>query len=170
MKPHNVLLSLGSNLGDRPDHLREALRRLAGIGHLERLSDVYETEPVGFESQSDFLNMAAELHTPLSPENLLVRVLEIEEAMGRHRRKKWGPRIIDIDIILYDDLVLNQPGLTIPHPMYHERRFVLAPLSDIAPHRQCPLRKKDLASLLDDLNDPHRVRRFAGRPATSIAG
>lgn len=170
MKPHSVLLSLGSNLGDRPGHLREALQRLAGFGHLAHVSGVYETEPVGFESQSDFLNLAAELHTHESPENLLARVLEIEEAMGRHRRKKWGPRIIDIDMILYDDLVVSQPGLTIPHPLYHERRFVLAPLCEIAPDRQCPLRKKDMASLLDDLNDPHRVRRLSGRPATLIAG
>lgn len=134
-------LALGSNLGDRRSHLRQALARLPfeqpGTGlRITALSGVYETDPVGGPGdQGAYLNMAAEVETTLDPFQLLERCLATEAADGRDRSVRWGPRTIDVDLLLYGDVRIESPELTLPHPRMWERRFVLEPLSDIAPER-----------------------------------
>lgn len=128
-----VYLGLGTNLGDRESNLREALRRLAEHVRIEAVSSVYESEPVGFRAQPDFLNLVVRVGTEEEPRALLRMVQEIERAMGRQRSFRNAPRVIDIDILLYDDLNLELPELTIPHPRMLERAFVLKPLAELAP-------------------------------------
>jgi len=135
----NVLLSLGSNVGDREANLRDAITRLESLGVVVKASAFYETEPVDYLNQPWFLNCVVQLDTTLSAEVLLERLLEIERAMGRKRLQPKGPRLIDIDILLFGDRVINQPGLTIPHPAMHQRRFVLDPLVEIAPEAVHPV-------------------------------
>ncbi len=133
----DVLLSLGSNIGDRAANLAEAIRRLgAEPGVVIRaISPVYRTVPVGPVTQDDFVNGAVRIETDLAPEALMRRCLAIEAAMGRDREKavRWGPRLIDIDIILFDDMAMDTQPLQLPHPRFHERAFVLVPIADIAP-------------------------------------
>jgi 2-amino-4-hydroxy-6-hydroxymethyldihydropteridine diphosphokinase len=129
---HTVFLSLGSNLGDRRANLLEAIRRLAPQVVVTAESPIYETPPWGEEHQPTFLNMAAKAHTDLPPIDLRDYVKEIEADMGRIPSHRWGPRSIDIDILLYDDLILDAPQLIIPHARMHERGFVLVPLDAIA--------------------------------------
>ncbi len=133
-------LSLGSNLGDRNAMLEEALARLGASGRLTvvKRSSVYETEPVGFADQPWFYNLAAEVETALSPEELFQLTKEVEQEMMRTRKIRWGPRTIDIDILLYDDLELATDRLTIPHPEMTRRRFVLEPLHEVAPDLVLP--------------------------------
>jgi 2-amino-4-hydroxy-6-hydroxymethyldihydropteridine diphosphokinase len=136
--PHVVAyLGLGSNLGDRMAALREAVDRLRALPavNILRLSPVYETEPVGVGEtpQPTYLNAVAEAETSLTARGLLEAALEIENAMGRRRTIRWGPRVIDIDVLLYGDAAIDEPGLTVPHPRMRERGFVLTPLSDLAP-------------------------------------
>lgn len=127
-------LSLGSNLGDRARHVEEALECLEDEKvHVARRSSVYETEPQEFLNQPWFLNMVAEVETSLSPHELLSRILDIETRLGRIRLTPKGPRIIDIDILLYGTLVVDTRELQIPHPRLGERRFVLEPLAELAP-------------------------------------
>jgi 2-amino-4-hydroxy-6-hydroxymethyldihydropteridine diphosphokinase len=132
-------LGLGSNLGDREANLRGALERLEELGPL-RVSSFRDTDPVGIPDQPSFLNAAAELETELSPRDLLARLLEIEAELGRDRslERRWGPRTIDLDLLLYDDEELDEPGLTVPHPRLAERRFVLEPLHELAPELLLP--------------------------------
>ena len=128
-------VALGTNLGDRQAHLREALRQMAelpGVRFL-RVSSVYETEPVGYTEQPAFLNMAAALAADMPPERLLDHLLGIERGMGRVRTIRWGPRTIDLDLLLYGDAVLRTEFLTLPHPRMAERAFVLVPLKEIWP-------------------------------------
>jgi 2-amino-4-hydroxy-6-hydroxymethyldihydropteridine diphosphokinase len=130
-----ICLGLGSNLGDRAANLRETVARLAawpGI-KVEKVSSVYETAPVGLTEQPDFLNAVAVVATTLTPAELLAACLEVEKAMGRVRLVRWGPRVIDIDVLLYDDVSLDTPDLVLPHPRLHERSFVLVPLAEVAP-------------------------------------
>lgn len=128
-------LSLGSNLGDRRAMLEGALAALEASGHLTvvKRSSIYETEPVGFPDQPWFYNLAAEVDTVLSPEELLNLTKRVEQEMERTREIRWGPRTIDIDLLLYDGLELATDRLTIPHPEMTGRRFVLEPLHEIAP-------------------------------------
>lgn len=134
-------LAMGSNLGDRRQHLRRALQRLPlevdGTGlRVTGTSHVYETDPVGGpDDQGPYLNIVAEVETTLDPFELLERCLATEAAGGRERQVRWGPRTIDIDVLLYDDVRIESPELTLPHPRMWERRFVLEPLSDLAPER-----------------------------------
>lgn len=125
-----AFLSLGSNLGDRRRRLREAVDSLPGV---VRVSPVYETEPVGGPPQPDYLNLVVEVETDLSPRALLGLCHRLESAAGRMPGERWGPRPLDVDVLLVDDLVVDEPDLTIPHPRMQERRFVMAPLADIAP-------------------------------------
>jgi len=128
-------VGLGSNLGDRMGALREALRRLAEAPGVEsvRCSPVYETDPVGFTDQPPFLNACAEVATSLGPEELLATCLAIESAMGRERAERWGPRVVDLDLLLYEDLEVRTEALTLPHPRITDRAFVLVPLMDLDP-------------------------------------
>lgn len=152
-------LALGSNLGDRALHLLEALARLSQLPEtrLLRLSSVYETLPVG-PPQPLYLNQVAELETGLPPEALLAFILEIERALGRLRREKWGPRTLDLDLLLYGKLVLSSPSLTLPHPRLHERAFVLVPLCDLIPEAIHPVLGRSFRALLEGL-DTRGVRR-----------
>ena len=134
-------LALGSNLGNRAENLRnaiEALNSREGI-RVTRKSSFYETEPVGGPDQGKFLNGVIEIKTTLEPEDLLKVVMNIESELGRVRREHWGPRTIDIDILTLDDLVYVSPTLSIPHPLMHERGFVLRPLLEIAPDFKHPV-------------------------------
>ena len=128
-----VYLGLGSNLGDRLANLGRAVRLLARRPGLRvvRSSRVYETEPVGGPPQADYLNAVLEAETQLSPRELLAACLGVEEAMGRVRAERWGPRVIDVDVLTYDDLEIDEPDLTVPHPRMHERGFVLIPLGEL---------------------------------------
>ena len=152
-------IALGSNLsshfGDRAANLHEALRQLEALGHVTAVSSFHDTDPVGYEDQPQFLNAAALLETELPPLDLLHALLAIEHAMGRDRSTAppKGPRIIDLDLLLFGDVVLQTPELTLPHPAMHERCFVLAPLVEIAPKMQHPTLHQSVAELL--VNRPH---------------
>ncbi len=132
---HKAYLGLGGNLGDRLWHLAEAVKRLHNPPLLEvvAVSPVYESAAVGNTAQPDFLNLVIEVATTLSPHDLLAECLRVEAALGRVRRERWGPRTVDIDVLLYDQMVLKDEALTLPHPRMTERSFVLTPLADIAP-------------------------------------
>jgi 2-amino-4-hydroxy-6-hydroxymethyldihydropteridine diphosphokinase len=127
-----VFVGLGSNLGDRELNLRRALQRLEELGTV-RASSFRETNPVGVTDQPKFLNAAVELATDLPPKELLERLLEIEREMGRDRatERRWGPRVIDLDLLLFGEEAIDEPGLTVPHPRLADRRFVLEPLCEL---------------------------------------
>jgi 2-amino-4-hydroxy-6-hydroxymethyldihydropteridine diphosphokinase len=150
-------IALGSNLpssfGDRAANLQEALRRLEALGRVTAVSSFHDTDPVGYEDQPRFLNAAALLETELSPIDLLRGLLAIEHTMGRDRENAppKGPRVIDLDLLLFGDVVLQTHELTLPHPAMHERRFVLAPLAEIAPEMEHPERHRNIVELLADL-------------------
>ncbi len=145
----DVYLSLGSNLGDRRHYLDDALARLADDRlRVVRVSRAYETAPVGYTDQPWFLNLAAAVSTDLSPRELLDRVLSVERSLGRQRDIPGGPRTADIDILFYGDRVIDEPGLEVPHPRLHERRFVLEPLAEIAPELRHPVMGKMVREML----------------------
>jgi 2-amino-4-hydroxy-6-hydroxymethyldihydropteridine diphosphokinase len=135
-----AFVGIGSNLGDREDNLRRAVELLTvedGVD-VTAVSEIRETEPVGPVEQGPFLNGAVRIETDLGPRELLERLLAVEQRLGRVREERWGPRTIDLDLLLYGDEVLDEPGLTVPHPRLHERRFALEPLADLAPSLEIP--------------------------------
>jgi len=154
-----VYLSLGSNVGDRAGNLSEALGRLKVLGDVVAVSSFYETEPVDFTAQPWFLNCVVKLNSKKMPRQLLRAVLSIEKKMGRRRIKKKGPRIIDIDILLFGNSVVDVKGLTIPHAAMHIRRFVLQPLAEIAPEARHPVLDRTARQLLDSLPPGQTVKR-----------
>jgi 2-amino-4-hydroxy-6-hydroxymethyldihydropteridine diphosphokinase len=155
-----VYLGLGSNLGNRARSIYRALRLLGSCVRLGKISSLYETEPVGLAEQPWFLNLVCCGETDLSPEALLNLAKTIERQMGRKRGVRFGPRLIDIDILLYDDLVLSTPQLEIPHPRLHERAFVLIPLSEVAPGLIHPVLNRGVQELRDSAASREEVRLY----------
>ena len=156
-------LSLGSNLGDRAANIRECISRLKDCGKVAGISSLYETEPMELLEQPWFLNCAVELETSLSPPELLACIQTVEADLGRNRVVDKGPRTIDVDILLYDDLIVDESALQIPHPAMNQRRFVLEPLSEIAPQVLHPRLGKSAAQMLAELSGTAgQVRRLSG--------
>jgi 2-amino-4-hydroxy-6-hydroxymethyldihydropteridine diphosphokinase len=143
-----IYLGLGSNLGNRARNIYAALRRLRSHVRLDRVSSLYETEPVGVTDQPWFLNLVCLGQTALQPEALLVAVKGIERDMGRKEGVRFGPRLIDIDILFYDDLVVRTERLEIPHPRLHQRGFVLIPLMELAPELVHPVLNDNVRELV----------------------
>lgn len=157
-----VYLGLGSNVGDREQFIRAALEALESSGvQVKRLSPLYETEPQGFAAQGWFLNAVAEMETELFPRQLLRRIHAVERGLKRLRTVVNGPRTIDIDILFYGDTAIATRELTVPHPRYSERRFVLAPLADLAPGLRDPVTHRTVAEMLAGLRG-QTVRLFRG--------
>ena len=156
-------VSLGSNLGDRGGNLLLAVRgMMEAVLCVTRLSSIYETEPVSEIEQMPFLNMVAEVGSPLpTPEQVMARLLRIEYLLGRTRDVKDGPRTIDLDLLLYAEIENHTEFLTLPHARMHERRFVLAPLVEIAPRVMHPTLKLTATELLESLEDQTAVRRWS---------
>jgi 2-amino-4-hydroxy-6-hydroxymethyldihydropteridine diphosphokinase len=148
-----VFLGLGSNLGDRAKNIRRAVRLVGSIGRTRvvSVSSLYETEPVGYADQPDFINAAVEIETVLTPRELLCEIKGIERSMGRKKTFRFGPRVIDIDILLFGNLTVDEPDLVIPHPRMLERRFVLMPLVEIAPQAIHPVSGETIASHLKNI-------------------
>jgi 2-amino-4-hydroxy-6-hydroxymethyldihydropteridine diphosphokinase len=146
-----VYLGIGSNLGNRQNNCEKSLCLLEekGITIIKR-SSMIETEPWGVQDQPKFINLVVEIQTDLEPEELLQRLKEIEVGIGREETVRWGPRIIDLDILFYDDIVVNSPELVIPHPHIQDRIFVLKPLSEIAPDKIHPVLKKSIRELFQE--------------------
>lgn len=159
---HTVYLALGTNLGDRLANLRAALSAFAPDLLVRAGSPVYETEPWGYVEQGAFLNMAVEAETALMPLELLDRLKALEHALGRIPSFRNGPRLIDVDILFYDDLILDTPQLVIPHPRLHERAFVLIPLADLASSLMHPRLGHSVVQLLETV-DRRGVRLVAPR-------
>jgi 2-amino-4-hydroxy-6-hydroxymethyldihydropteridine diphosphokinase len=147
-----AFVGIGSNVGDREENLRRAVELLSSEDRIDvaAVSEIRETEPVGPVEQEPFLNGAVRIETDLSPRELLERLLAVEQELGRVRKERWGPRTIDLDLLLYDDLYVDEPGLTVPHPRLHERRFALEPLADLAPSLEIP-GKGPISTLLAEL-------------------
>ncbi|HEX9445629.1 MAG TPA: 2-amino-4-hydroxy-6-hydroxymethyldihydropteridine diphosphokinase [Candidatus Binatia bacterium] len=157
--PHQVYIGVGSNLGNKRENYLEALERIGKIpkARIIKESSVYESQPLG-DSKEWYINGVIEIETEIKPELLLKKFKNIERAMGRKKvRKKWGARIIDLDILMYDSLVLNKKNLKIPHPEMHQRKFVLIPLSELAPQVVHPVLGSTISELLVGVKDDKRV-------------
>jgi len=155
-----IYLALGSNLGDREENLRAAVQMLQEKEILvRRISPVYETPAVYYEAQPDFLNCVLEAETSLPPAGLLSRTQEVESRLGRERVIPKGPRSIDIDVLLYGDRVIDEPGLQVPHPRMDERRFVLEPFADLAPELRHPVHGRTIREMLAEARYPASTRR-----------
>lgn len=173
METKLIYLSLGSNLGDRLDFLQRGLESVSQkIGTIERCSAVYQTDPWGFVDSNPFLNRVAGVRTLLEPGQVLDLILEIEQSMGRDRgdaviqgagRRQFRSRTIDIDILFFDDVVIDSPGLVIPHPLIPVRRFVLVPMEAISPGLVHPVLHKTIRQLLDECPDHSGVALFTGK-------
>lgn len=150
---HTAYIALGSNMGDKAEYLNMAVKRLSEDKkcRVEKVSDFIMTEPVGGVEQEDFLNGCLKLRTLYTPYELLSRLHEIESEAGRERKIHWGPRTLDLDIILYDDIIVDSEDLTIPHIEMENRRFVLEPLAQIAPYAVNPVNGKSVVQMLKDL-------------------
>lgn len=158
-----VYIGFGSNVGDRLANISQALQCLSGAERilLVEVSSIYETQPVGFDVQDWFLNGVVEVETNLSPQHLLDLLKQVEEQVGRRQRIRWGPREIDLDLLIYNQLCINTPNLTIPHPEMYQRRFVLAPFAEIAPDTIHPNLQETIQTLLCQLTDEKVVRLVA---------
>lgn len=156
----NLFLLTGSNIGNSKQHLQQAKQFInERIGIIVKSSSVYKTEPWGNKDQQDFLNQVLLVETRLSAEDALIQLLQIEKEMGRNRIQKWEPRIIDIDILFYGDLIIKTEKLILPHPLLHERRFTLLPLAEIAAGYMHPVLHKTIEELLQSCNDTSAVTK-----------
>jgi 2-amino-4-hydroxy-6-hydroxymethyldihydropteridine diphosphokinase len=157
-----VFLGIGTNLGNRELNLEQAIARIEEfIGPVLMTSSIYETEPWGFQAEDKFLNLVVKAETKLTPSGLLGRILMIESLMGRVRGPdRYSSRLIDIDILVYEEMIIDQESLKIPHPLLQERRFVLVPLCEIASEMIHPVLKKSYAELLEICEDKNEVKKF----------
>lgn len=153
MTMNKAYLLLGSNEGDRLQWLSKGVDLIRNSSTVTEVSAIYSTAAWGIEDQPDFLNIAIAISTPLAPLELLQEVLSIEQTLGRQRTIKWGQRILDIDILFYNDDVIKEPNLSVPHPFIQYRRFALAPMNDIAPQLIHPILNKSIQQLLQDCED-----------------
>lgn len=162
-------LSLGSNLGDSLQQLATAIKLIGNeveLTEVRRLSPVYRTQAWGNTEQPDFLNMAVELRTALPAAELMQALLAVERKMGRERLEKWGPRTIDIDLLFYRHETIEVPQLRVPHPLLHQRRFVLLPMNDLSPEFIHPVLGKSIAQLLADCPDQSEAQPAGPLPRT----
>ena len=148
---HKVLIAFGGNIGNVEESFEIAFQKLKQIGTITKISKYYITKPVGNANQPDFTNGALTFETQLSPQQLLKELLKIEKEAGRVRVRKNEPRILDLDIIFYDNEIIEEKNLTIPHPRLYERKFVLEPLNEIAPNFICPKTGKQILELFKNL-------------------
>lgn len=151
---HTVYIGLGSNIGSKEENIKQAIEIIENSisNKVIRTSDLYETKPIGYEEQDNFINAAIEIKTLFTPSILINFLMNTEKQMKRERTIKWGPRTIDLDILLYDDIISSEESAVIPHPRMHERMFVLKPLSDIAPYVVHPILNKRIVELLQELS------------------
>ena len=160
-KKDQVFLQLGSNMGDRVYYLNQAKRYIADeIGSIVSESRVYESAPWGVNNQKHYLNEVIEVNTVDDPYNLLKKILHIEKKIGRVRERKWSSRIIDIDIIFYSNVIINEKNLIIPHEYMHERNFVLQPLNDIASDFVHPILKNTVNKIMKECNDKNEIKLY----------
>ncbi len=158
MKGNNkVFLGLSTNIGSKEENLKTALSEIEEFSKVEKISSFYKTPPYGYRDQDDFLNMATEISTELTAIELIVKLQEVEHKMGRVREIKNGPRVIDIDILLYNNEIIKHPNLKVPHPEMHKRNFVLAPLAEIAAETKHPILSKTIQTLQKELINPDKV-------------
>lgn len=152
---HTAYIGIGSNMGDKEKNIKDALASIeqSTRNKLTNISGYYITKPVGYLQQDDFLNCAIEIKTLLKPSELIRFLMDVERNLKRERIIRWGPRTIDLDILLYDDIISSDPDVIIPHPRMHERYFVLKPLSDIAPYVIHPLLRRRIIDLLGEVSE-----------------
>ena len=151
MTKHKIYLGIGSNMGNRYEYLQKMVEKLKEFVDIKEYSAIYEAPPWGVKQQPSYLNACIAGETELEPDALLEAAQKIEADLGREKTFRWGPHVADIDILFYDDLVLESPHLTIPHPMMHERSFTLYPLADIAGNLKHPKLKKTVKELRDSI-------------------
>ena len=161
---HIAHIGIGSNLGTSSKNCIEAIKKISAFHSIKVISksSFYQTAPIGNIEQGWFVNSTIKIDTQLAPKELLSALLNIESEMGRIRKEKWGPRLIDLDLLFYDNLILNQKGLTLPHPEIQKRNFVLIPLDEIAANLIHPTLKKTIRTLLQESPDDAVVKKLTG--------
>ena len=159
-----IIIGIGSNIGDKEGNIRKAILLLSEILNNIKVAPIYISKAVGYENQPNFLNTVISGFTELPPNDLLNKVKEIEEKIGRRNRFRWGPREIDIDILFYGDIIIKTESLEIPHPRIHERDFVIIPLIDIEPNIIHPIFKKPLKNLLKDIRNKSILGKYTSYP------
>ena len=159
----HAYIGFGSNIDNRLNYITQALRLLLEADNVSliQISSVYETEPVGYEEQDWFLNGVVSVETGLPVHELLVLLKTIEKEVGREHRARWGPREVDLDLLIYDQCCINTPDLIVPHPEMHQRSFVLVPFAEIAPDVHHPILQQNIQTLLSNLNDEKAVKLVA---------
>lgn len=152
---HKAFIGVGSNLGDKEENIKNAVERInaSALTNVVKEAQKYETKPVGYLEQDNFLNTVFEVKTLLQPKELMILLLDIEKELKRERVIKWGPRTIDLDILLYDDIITSYEEAVIPHPRMHERLFVIKPLCDIAPYLMHPILNRRIFEIKEDLEN-----------------
>ena len=166
----HAYIGFGSNIDDRLNYIAQALRLLleADSVSLIRISSLYETEPVGYEEQNWFLNGVVAVETDLPVHQLLALLKGIEQLVGRQHRARWGPREVDLDLLIYDQCCINTSNLIVPHPEMHRRSFVLVPFAEIAPDVLHPIFQQNIRTLLSNLNDEKAVKLAAPPPKIDV--